>query len=67
MPVMWPEKVASEVRQKKINIILRRESIYNLSTSLFISAHFNWTHYTESVVFLQEIPELSMNSQDENT
>ena len=41
-----------EVRQKKINVTLTRGNIYNLSTSFCISVFFNWTHYTESLVFL---------------
>ena len=44
----------SEMRQKKINVILRWRSIYILPISFCISASFNWTHYTESLVFLQK-------------
>lgn len=44
------------------------ESVYNLSISFCVSACFNWTHYAESLIFLQKFqPELSMNPQDENT
>lgn len=46
----------SEVRQEKVirHVILRWRSIYNPSISFCVSASFNWTHYTESLAFLQK-------------
>lgn len=40
--------------------------VYLQPVSFCISASFNWTHYTESLVFSAEIPELSKNPPDKN-